>query len=163
MSAAAFLSFGNIAFAGDSELCASEYAQGAYESAFRCYEKACSQNDGPSCFYLGGLYEDGRGVKQDIQQAKTYKEKACSLNYAASCFWRGEAYLNGRGVRQDYQRAKNYHEKACSLLNFGWSCMRLGTLSKVNKKVSKEYYGKACDLGLQEGCDEYRKLNEQGY
>jgi len=34
---------------------------------------------------------------------------------------------------------------------------------KQNKKVSKEYYGKACDLGLQKGCEEYRKLNEQGY
>jgi len=29
--------------------------------------------------------------------------------------------------------------------------------------IAKEWYGKACDNGEQEGCDEYRKLNERGY
>ena len=54
-------------------------------------------------------------------------------------------------------------------LNDGWGCIMLGSLYadgrgvKQNKKVSKEYYGKACDLGIQKGCDEYRELNEQGY
>ena len=54
-------------------------------------------------------------------------------------------------------------------LNDGWGCIMLGSLYadglgvKQNKKVSKEYYGKACDLGLQDGCDKYRKLSEQGY
>ena len=55
----------NIAFAGDSELCASEYAQGAYESAFRYCEKACSKDDGEGCTRLGRLYDNGRGVKRD--------------------------------------------------------------------------------------------------
>nr|WP_314734839.1 Sel1 repeat protein [uncultured Campylobacter sp.] len=32
-----------------------------------------------------------------------------------------------------------------------------------NFSTAKEYYGKACDLGLQLGCDDYRKLNEKGY
>ena len=56
ISAAAFLS------SGDSELCGSEFAQGAYESAFRYCEKACSQNDGMSCTNLGRLYYNGAGV-----------------------------------------------------------------------------------------------------
>ena len=54
-------------------------------------------------------------------------------------------------------------------LNDGWGCIMLGFLYdyelgvKQNKKASKEYYGKACDLGDQNGCYNYRKLNEQGY
>ena len=32
-----------------------------------------------------------------------------------------------------------------------------------NKTTAKWYFGKACDFGDQEGCDNYRKLNEQGY
>ena len=32
-----------------------------------------------------------------------------------------------------------------------------------NKTTAKWYFGKACDFGDQEGCDYYRKLNEQGY
>ena len=34
---------------------------------------------------------------------------------------------------------------------------------RQNKSKAKDYFGKACDMGLQLGCDNYRKLNEQGY
>jgi TPR repeat protein len=34
---------------------------------------------------------------------------------------------------------------------------------RQNKKVSKEYFDKACDLGDQDSCYIYRKLNEKGY
>ena len=31
------------------------------------------------------------------------------------------------------------------------------------KKVAKKWYGEACDGGDQGGCDNYKKLNQQGY
>ena len=34
---------------------------------------------------------------------------------------------------------------------------------RQNFSTAKQYYGKACDLGLQLGCDNYRMLNEKGY
>ena len=136
MSAAAFLS------SGDSELCTSEFAQGAYESAFPYCEKACSQNDGMSCNNLGELYYNGDGVDRDNQQAKTYYEKACSLDEGIGCYNLGILYVDGRGVKQNKKVSKEYYVKQ-------------------NKKVAKEYYGKACDLGYEKGCDEYRKL--KGY
>ena len=34
---------------------------------------------------------------------------------------------------------------------------------RQNYKIAKEWFGKACDNGLQLGCDAYRKLNQQGY
>ena len=90
------LSFFNIAFASDSEICEREFKDKNYTRALQYCEKACSLNDGHGCAYLGVLYADGLGVKQ-------------------------------------------------------------------NKKVSKEYFGKSCDLGFQDGCDDYRKLIRQGY
>ncbi|EET79321.1 Sel1 repeat protein [Campylobacter showae RM3277] len=48
-------------------------------------------------------------------------------------------------------------------------CASLGVLYEYGQGVrqnfptAKEYYGKACDLGLQLGCDNYRELNEKGY
>ena len=30
-----------------------------------------------------------------------------------------------------------------------------------DKSKAKEYFGKACDLRSQEGCDKYRELNEK--
>ena len=34
---------------------------------------------------------------------------------------------------------------------------------RQDKKRAKEWFGKACDNGFQIGCDEYKKLNQQGY
>ena len=111
MSAAAFLSFGNIAFAGDSELCISESGQ----SAVRYCKKACSLNDGLSCTFLGSFYLEGLGVKQDYKQAKTYFEKACSLNSDLGCNSLGMLYYNGYGVKQNKKVSKEYCRKACDL------------------------------------------------
>ncbi|XAK35140.1 SEL1-like repeat protein [Campylobacter coli] len=33
---------------------------------------------------------------------------------------------------------------------------------RKNLSSAKEYYGKACDLGFQKGCNEYKILNEKG-
>ena len=34
---------------------------------------------------------------------------------------------------------------------------------KQDKKIAKEWFGKACDGGFQVGCDNYKILNQQGY
>ena len=109
ISAVAFLS------SGDSELCGSEFAQGAYESAFRYCEKACSKDDGGGCAGLGSLYGGGLGVKQDYTQAKTYYEKSCSLDDGIGCFGLGSLYYNGYGVKQNKKVSKEYCRKACDL------------------------------------------------
>ena len=50
----------------------------------------------------------------------------------------------------------------------GLGCLWLGAMYHGSKGVpqnlskAKELCGKACDLGLQEGCNEYKKLNEKG-
>lgn len=47
-------------------------------------------------------------------------------------------------------------------LNDSVACYNLGVLYKKgqgvkqNLKRAKDYYGKACDLGLQQGCDVYK-------
>ena len=34
---------------------------------------------------------------------------------------------------------------------------------RQNKTTAKEWYGKGCDNGSQIGCDQYKRLNQQGY
>ena len=34
---------------------------------------------------------------------------------------------------------------------------------KQDYHKAKDFFGKACDNGLQIGCDKYRELNEKGY
>lgn len=49
------------------------------------------------------------------------------------------------------------------------SCYNLGILYEKGQGVGRDYhiakelFGKACDLGLQPGCDFYKKLNEKGF
>ena len=69
---------------------------------------------------------------------------------------------------EQYREALPFCQEACNL-NEGLGCFNLGVLYtkglgvRQNFQTAKEYYGKACDSGEQEGCDEYRKLNEKGY
>ena len=101
-------------------------------------------------------------------EAVPYCEKACNLNNGLICGVLGILYAEGQGVRQNYQQAKKKKKKACNM-NVGLGCFGLGVLYsfgcgvRQNKRTAKEYFGKTCDLGNQEGCDEYRRLNEQGY
>ncbi len=67
-----------------------------------------------------------------------------------------------------YQKAAKLFQKVCDGGVAG-GCSNLGHLYyngqglRQDKSRAKEYYGKACDLGHQPGCDNYKKLNEQGY
>ena len=153
ISAAAFLSSGDSSV--DSELCASEFAQGAYESAFPYCERACSKYDGAGCTRLGRLYDNGDGVKRDTTRAETYYEKACSLNDVEGCNRLGMLY--GYLKRDSSTKAKPYFEKACSLNN-GVGCRSLGELYIAGRGVkqdyqqAKTYCEKACSLNDGHGC-----------
>ena len=74
-----------------------------------------------------------------------------------------EAYSKG-----DYQKVAELSKKACDS-GEARGCLGLGFLYKKGQGVkqnfstAKQYYGKACDLGLRLGCGDYRRLNEKGY
>ncbi|CUU79728.1 sel1 repeat family protein [Campylobacter hyointestinalis subsp. hyointestinalis] len=69
---------------------------------------------------------------------------------------------------RDYFKAKKYFQKACEGENAG-GCVSLGFLYelgqgvKQNKLKAKELYGRACDMGVQLGCEDYARLNSAGY
>ncbi|WP_096520784.1 tetratricopeptide repeat protein [Helicobacter pylori] len=49
--------------------------------ATQFYSKACELKDGWGCSFLGVLYYNGDGVKQDSKKAVAPFEKACKLGY----------------------------------------------------------------------------------
>ena len=77
-------------------------------------------------------------------------------------------YYKGEGIRQDYEKAFYWYEKSANQ-GLAMAQNNLGAMYyngrgvRQNKKVAKEYFGKACDNGYQDGCNNYRILNEQGY
>ena len=81
----------------------------------------------------------------------------------------GSIYYDGKGVRQDLVLSRKMFQKAATQGDArGQAALAifyedgLGGL-KRNRSTAKEWYGKTCDKGFQAGCDEYRRLNEQGY
>jgi TPR repeat protein len=53
-------------------------------------------NSGGGCFFLGLMYEKGKGVKQDNFKAVKFFQKACDLNYGNGCSFLGFMYITPR-------------------------------------------------------------------
>ncbi len=71
-------------------------------------------------------------------------------------------------MRQDYSKAFKWLKKSASqnhpiAQNYIGFMYEYGDGVRQNKTTAKEWYGKGCDYGYQRGCDDYKRLNEQGY
>lgn len=102
-----------------------------------------------------------------VEHIETWKKDAAKgLSYAQ--FNLGIAYINGIHVRHSYPEAMRLFRlaalqgEASAQFNIGVMYYN-GQGVRKNNKIAKEWFGKACDNGLQQGCDAYRKLNEAGY
>ncbi len=68
---------------------------------------------------------------------------------------------------QDYATARKWYEKAAAQghakaqNNLG-AMYANGEGVRQDRRTAKEWFGKACDNGVQDGCDNYRILNEAG-
>ena len=108
---------------------------------------------------MGDLYID-----KDAAKAFSWYEKAAEQDDTWSQHNLGVMYQNGMGVRQDYYKAVKWYRIAAdnhsanSRNNLG-VMYENGTGVRQDYKIAKEWYGKACDIGDQKGCDNYRRLN----
>ncbi|HHF7224569.1 TPA: tetratricopeptide repeat protein [Haemophilus influenzae] len=133
--------------------------------AVKWYRKAAEQGDANAQAYLGLAYTEGRGVRQDYTEAVKWFRKAAEQGYAEAKFNLGHMYSKGRGVKQDDFEAVNWYRKAAeqgdadaqAILGFLYLLGERGV--QVNKSLAKEWFGKACDNGNQNGCEYYGKLN----
>ena len=76
----------------------------------------------------------------------------------------GECYYHGA---QDYKQAVYWYRKAAeqghALAQYNLGAMyHNGHGVRRNLHLSKEWFGKACDGGVQEACNQYRYLNQAG-
>ena len=70
----------------------------------------------------------------------------------------------GLGVRKDYQKTRLWYEKSAAQRHanaqYGLGFLyENGKGVRQNRTIAKEWYGKACDNGFQDGCDAYARLN----
>ena len=105
------------------------YEQSNYQTAFKLWLPMAEQGYAKAQFNLGVMYAKGQGVKQDDFEAVKWFRKAAEQGDADAQAILGFLYLLGERGVQ------------------------------VNKSLAKEWFGKACDNGDQNGCEYYGKLN----
>lgn len=119
--------------------------EGHYELAINYYKKSAEHNHGNAFLNLGFIYEKGKGVEKNINQAKIYYEKALEQgNYKAREIL---SHLEGADDKQlnllliDYEENKN---------NMNYLFV-LGTayLKTKNYKKAIEHYKRSLGLGCE--------------
>jgi TPR repeat protein len=114
----------------------------------------------------GRAYNGGFGVSQDRTIARSSYRAGCvgaNIPDAQSC--REYAYYLelGIGGAQDIEGALFYYEESCRLFN-RWGCLYAGKVAfdgnyngsaeLRNLALAMDYFEKACELGLDEGCEQ---------
>lgn len=119
---------------------------------------ACGGGDAGSCSELGTLYQNGKGVSQDLLQAAVYYRKGCGGDGWRGCFLLGSMYTNGTGVGQDQVQALVFFRRGCEEGGDAPSCNSLGIAYANGSGVSKDpvraasYFTKACDASGPSAC-----------
>ena len=98
-----------------------------------------------------------------VAEAKSEAERgnARAQSALAACY----AVLNYEGIPHDYAKARKWYEKAAAQgiaeaqFNLGLMYAK-GQGVRQDLRTAKEWFSKACDNGDQQGCYNYRILNE---
>ena len=123
------------------------YENKDYKTALSIFEDLASKNNAAAQTYLGVMYYNGQGVKQDYKKAKEWNANA--QLFLGGVYRNGIISRNNPGYiflkqYQDSQKAKEWFEKAAAQ-NVAHAQHELGDMYskgegiKQDKKVAKEW------------------------
>ena len=144
---------------------------GLHAETFLDVEKRCYSGSMVDCYELGYMYQEGEGVRQSFYSAARLFRMVCNAGepkdlYLDACYELGFIYFLGNeaGIKQDFRYAMELFSNACDK-GEAKSCYQLGMMHfngdgvRKNRASAKDYYNKACSLGLNDGCKAYEELN----
>jgi len=116
---------------------------------------------------LGVMYEDGKYVKKDLQQAVNWYEKAAEQNNAWGLYNLGEFYYSGKYFNQDYTMARELYEKAAKQ-NHSEAQNKLGIMYNNGYGIDRDdvealkWFKKAADNGFHWGISNLASMYYNG-
>lgn len=124
------------------------------------YTKACDGENIEGCYNLAGMYQSGRGIGKSTSKAFKLYTKSCENGIPEGCSKVAYMYEKGDGIKVNKKKASQLYKKACEGKDAS-GCCSLGFIYENKKKISeaKKFYGKACDLGENLGCEGFTRLN----
>ena len=91
------------------------YLMADYDKAYSTMRAlAESANHSYAQYYVGMMYLNGQGVKQDYEKAGHWFRKASEQAIPQAQFKLGTLYLNGQGLPKDYEFAYGWYRVASS-------------------------------------------------
>lgn len=112
-----------------------------------------STGDPETDYKVGELYENGKGVAQDMTQAATYYLKAAKAGSAKAQFTVGVLYYEGSGLKRDLEESVLWF-RAAAMQGLAAAQHNLGNAYRAGQGVEQDF-----DLALEW----YHKAAEQGY
>ncbi|MFA6189036.1 MAG: tetratricopeptide repeat protein [Sulfuricurvum sp.] len=132
------------------------------ETNFKNFKQAqenCIAGSADWCGKLGIHYYQGEGVDKNLDLAEKYLQQSCDREMSNSCAWLGRLSYD----RKDYFKAFESLYKACNA-GVAAACVDVGNLYKdghgtrLDLTKAADFYGKACDMKIQQGCEKYSQL-----
>jgi len=93
----------------DIEEAYAAYDNGNYSRALALFTRYAEDGDAEAEYALGGMYYDGKGVKQDLEQAARWLLKAAEHGLPDAQLFLGSLYYDGAGVKQDFEAAFKWY------------------------------------------------------
>ena len=109
-----------------------------YATAIRELRPYADQGDAAAQFYLGAMYDKGKGTQQDHAQAVFWYRKAAEQGHAEAQVNLGTLYLEGGGVPRDYTEALKWLQ-AAAVKGQSLAYDKLGHIHAKGLGVPKDY------------------------
>lgn len=113
------------------------YEKGDYVTAARLMKPLAEQGDASSQYYLGIMYDEGKGVRQNYVEAMKWYRMAAQQGDARAQFNLGLLYYKGHGVPKNYSEAAKWYMKAAKG-NIAQAQVSLGMMHYRGEGVPKD-------------------------
>ena len=126
--------------AGALEDALAAYAKGDYATALAIWQPLAASGDPDAEFWLGALYDLGRGVPQSLDTASRLYGKAAQQGQANAQFNLGQMYETGQGVPAEYRwaAAAAWYRRAAEQ-GYRAAQGNLGALYATGRGVQRNY------------------------
>lgn len=123
-----------------------------WKRGFFLLKGACARGEGKACWYIGGVYYEGRHLKRSMKRSLSFMIKSCQARFVEACDFAGVMYGGGMGTTRDLRMARRMHQKACSMGSMD-GCTHLGGLflrglgGSKNLYEARQLFRRACTKG----------------
>lgn len=114
------------------------FNKGEYDKALLQAAPSAKQGNVIDQNILGRMYLEGKGIKQNYEQAQYWFLKAANQGYANSQHNLGLMYVDGRGVNQNYAQGIEWYRKAAEQ-GLDLSQIALGSIYQNGQGVTQSY------------------------